>query len=310
MGKRKEDVIFLCTIIGGIADFIAILMLDSEVLVPIFLVSLLVLVSVIIHLFRKYNECCRKYNERCDFISFIAHLLENQTHKFTLLPKICMASDSSETQSNLHIESMTIVHTSDMRNIDFSMFTNDTPIAYQGNIEYIMNVHNKKIPSEFSCYLGNMYADPTFQIEQKHGCQSKYEVVPPPAYSDDIRVASAIQRFCWQLKPEYITKAKTLPICFKYTHSGMTTINSDNTLVFYPRQYGKTINSISFKINYLCDRKILKRVDLFRIWKDGAVYRHTPISGVTISHNSAEITTVPTAEKCEAYYLRVYLEVE
>lgn len=302
MENKKEVIVFLCTLVGGIADLVALFMLKLENAILFHALSSIILLFIIAYLFLKYKN-------RCIFLQFIEHLFENNTNKFTLLPKICMAIDSSKEHPKLHITEMIIKHTYDFQNVNLSDITSESRITYPGSIEYHITAKNKLIPTEFSCYLGDMYADPTFTLSQKHGCQSVYENVPTPARTDDIRVASAITRFCWQLDKRNISHGKTLPISFKMTHSGSTTAKSDHTLVFYPKQYGKTIDKVTFKICFLCKKNVLKRADFFRIWRDGNSYKHTPVSSVVISDNIAEISFEPSDKGFEAYYFRLYFEL-
>lgn len=302
MENSKEHIVFLCTLVGGIADFVALFMLKLENAIFLHSISFIILVLIIVYLFFKYKN-------RCHFLQFIEHLFGNSINKFTLLPKICMAIDSTNEHPKLHITEMTINHTYDFQNVNLSDITKESRITYPGNVEYHITAKNKLVPSEFACFLGDMYADPTFSLSQKHGCQSEYENVPTPARTDDIRVTSTVTRFSWQLDKRNISHGKTFPISFKLTHCGTTAANSDHTLVFYPKQYGKTIDKVTFKICFLCEKNVLKGAEFFRIWKDGNSYKHTPVSSVFISENMAEVSFEPCERGFEAYYFRIYFEL-
>lgn len=122
-GKQKEMTLLICSIIGGIADIIAIgIALKAwDIAVPIFIITLILFLGTIVYLYMKYKE-------RCDFLSFIQYLFDNPTHNFNLLPKICLALDKSKKTNNLSVREMSIKYTCDMRQIDLKSIKENTQI--------------------------------------------------------------------------------------------------------------------------------------------------------------------------------------
>lgn len=299
MEHQKESI---TTWIGAVADIVAIVtvILSGITFSAFILLALLTaLFCIILYLFFRYRE-------RCTFLQFVEHLLENHTHKFTLLPKVCMALDSSGERKNLHITKMNVKHVFDFSGIETASISPDEKIDYLASSEYLLTVENKHIPEEFSCYLGDMYSDPSFSIYQKHGYKTVYETVPAPDAKHSM-VSSAVTKYSWQLK-DYTAGSRTFPICFKLNQLGHTKIHSKKFIVFYPKQYGRRIDDVDFEISCICKENILKKVELHKIWKDKTGYKHTPISDITLSHNKATAKIAPDAKKYEAYYFSVYFE--
>lgn len=298
---KKEKILFLCALIGCFADAIAILMSINKftIAVPLLIFALVLLLIVIVQLYNKYID-------RRDFLDFIEHLFQNNTHNFNLLPKICLALDKSKEINQLHVREMTVKYTYDMSKIDFSILSPETFVGYTDTIEYTLNVENKKLPTEFICYRGNMYADDYIDIKQKHGSQVEYEKVPVPRYTDETKTSSIVQRYCWQLKNEYITRSRLLPISIKIKYHEKARANSNDTIILYPKQYAQKIEKINFEINFNCEKNIIERIELFKIWKDNKILKNTPITGINMLNNKATISLHPDSTKYEAYYFRVY----
>ena len=304
MEKQKEVALLICTLAGGIADIIAIIIAIKSIspALPFLIIAFVILVCVVVYLYSKYKE-------RCDFINFIQYLFNNNIRNFNLLPKICLALDKTEETNKLFLKKMTVEYTYDMRSVNTGILSHDTPICYSNTIECHLEAENRNIPKEYVIYRGNMKADDSVEIMQKHGSQAIYEAVSPPRYTDETRVDIVVQRYCWQLKRENITKGRSFPISFKFKYSEKSVANSNSTIVLYPKQYAKSIEVIDFKICFLCEKDILKRVELFKVWKDDKCFKHTPITGVTLSNNVASIVIEPDTLECEAYYFRLYWEL-
>lgn len=200
---------------------------------------------------------------------------------------------------------MIIKYTYDMSKINTEGLSENDSVKYLDTIEYILQAENKNLPKEFVCYRGNMYADDLTEVEQKHGSQLTYETVPLPRNTDETRSKSLVQRYCWQLKNEYITNSLLFPIFLRFKYIEKTRANSNDTLLFYPRQYASKIEIVDFDINFISNKNVLKKVELFKVWKDGDKFKHTPISGVNLSDNKASIQIQPDTTKYEAYYFRV-----
>lgn len=305
METGKEKALFVFAAVGCIADIIAIIFLfiNANISIAFLVLTIIILVFLIIFL-------CWRYIERCNFIKFIEYLFDNPTHNFNLLPKICLELDKYKEVNNLKVISLTVRYTYDMSELDFSSITKNSEINYTDVIEYDFTAENEKIPSEFVCYLGNMYAENcTSEISQKHGIQNEYELVPPPRYTDEIYVNSAIQKYSWQFKKENITKGNQFPFSFKLKCQEKTKENSSDTIIFYPKQYAKRLEKVKFDISFVSDKKILNKVQLFKVWKDGKDFKHTPISESLPVDNNFSVTIQPDSVKYEAYYFRIYWRI-
>ena len=147
------------------------------------------------------------------------------------------------------------------------------------------------------------------KISQKHGSQSDYEAVPEPRYTDETETDTNVERYCWQLKKENMTGRSEFPISYRLKYVEQQRANSNDIIVIYPRQYAKRIEEIEFQVCFLCDKKILKDVAVYKVWKDQNNFKHTPISGVHIEHNTASIRIEPDTHKYEAYYVKTTWEM-
>ncbi len=305
MEKKKELALLFCAIIGAIADVVAVIiaLVNWNVSLIIFSTTLIVLLFTIIYIYMRYKE-------RCDFLHFVQHLFDNHIHNFNLLPKICLALDKSKEINNICVRELQIEYTYDMSNVETETLASTDKIYYTDTIEYQLNVENTNLPEEYICLLGNMYAkDDTVHIVQKHGAQKDYETVPAPRYTDDTKTDSIVQRYCWQLKKENINRSNTIPICFRLKYNETAKANSNDTIIIYPYQYARSIETIDFQLNFLCEKQILKRVELFKIRKSGKEFKHMPDSSIIKSGNSASVKIQLDSSKYEAYYFRVYWEL-
>lgn len=250
-----------------------------------------------------------RYKERVEFIEFIEYLFDNNTHKFTLLPKICLALDKERENSSLDVREMNVKYTYDMSEVNLVPGDVNKKIEYLDKIEYTLNVVRKKLPKEFCCYLGNMYSiDTNAKISQKHGTQTEYEVVPTPRYRDETYTDSIVQRYSWELRKENITNESTIPISFLLEYKEKARAQSNDTIIIYPRQYAKEIEKIKFEIKFLGNAIALKKVELYKIHKDGKKFKQTPISVAPIKESTVEFEIKPESKKYEAYYFRVFWE--
>lgn len=304
MDNNKERIIWGCTLIGAVSDLVAIwAVLRSDVTTreSILLLMLLIIFFILVYLFHIYKE-------RCEFLEFVEYLFVNDTKKFTLLPKICVALDESREKRNYHVKDMCVRHIYDFSETDPASLLKDIKVDYTGITEYEMKLKNKHIPPIYSCFLGNMYSEPSFRIYQKHGCNTVYQTVPVPEDKHPA-VKSAVIKYSWELNKDYITRGDDLPISFKLEKQGRTRINNEQTIIFYPRQYGESVDKVYFEISCKGKSIILKSADLFKIWKNQGKYIHTPIPGTNIDGNTATMTITPCANKYEAYYFNLHFEV-
>lgn len=262
--------------------------------------------AVFIFAFARVNS---RYEERVEFIEFIEYLFDNSTHKFTLLPKICLALDKERENSSLTVREMNVKYTYDMSEVTLVPSDVNKKIEYLDKIEYSLNAERKNLPKEFCCYLGNMYSiDTNAKISQKHGTQTEYEVVPTPRYRDETYTDSIVQRYSWELRNENIKNESTIPISFLLEYKEKARAQSNDTIIIYPRQYAKEIEKIKFEIKFLGNAIALKKVELYKIHKDGKKFKQTPISVAPIKESTVEFEIKPESKKYEAYYFRVFWE--
>ncbi len=220
---------------------------------------------------------------------------------------MCLQLDRTKEYNDLDVNTFTITYDYDFSKIDYSTLKPDSRIEYVDTIEYKIEAKNKDLPKEFAIHLGNEYSiDEKIKIMQKHGSQNKYEVVPPPLYKGEVYVRSGVRKYSWQIQQKYITNSKAFPLYFKLQCNESTRANSSDIIDVYPKQYAKKIDTLIFKVNINCNKKVLSDVKVFKIWKDKKTFKHTPISGVEINGNTAEIKIEPDCNKLEAYYLKLY----
>lgn len=305
MEKQKEKALLICTFIGGVTDIIAIFSELKSWNIPVlfFIATQILFLCTIIHLYLKYKKCK-------EFLNYIVYLFDNPDHKFNVLPKICLALYNSNEYNNLHVNQLSINYTCDMTNIKLESLEKDTQINYLDTIEYCMNVKNKNLPKKFVCYIGNMNAkNGAKDIFQKYGIQDTYQKVPF-LDTDKTSSDSKVQRYCWELRKKNITQGSSVPICFKLTYHEKAKANTSATIILYPRQYAIKIEKITFKINLICGKEILKSVKLFKIQKNGEKFEHIPVSDIDISEpNTASIDIEPDSTEYEAYYFIVDWEL-
>lgn len=306
MEQKRENMIFACTIVGGIADMIGVMIaaISGNVSMMFFAIALLLLIGAVAYLYTELKE-------RKDFIDFVECLVGNERYGgFTLLPKICLAFDKSGEKRTLYAKEMSINCTFDMSNVSLAGLKEDSEISYDDTVEYIFKMENKNVPEEFACYLGNMYADRNpVELSQKHGTQEQYECVPPLPYSaDDAQENLAIRRYSWKLNRECITHGTELPVSFQIKHGSVGKAKSESRIIFYPKQYAKRIDEVVVNIRFVCDCAALKKVELFKVGRDARGYKHVPIAQRNAKCGENEIkkmTIYPDATKNEVYYLKV-----
>lgn len=302
MDKKTQVIPLVCSIVGCVADAIAILVgLKSwNVAVLIFISTFILLVGTINFLYDAYRN-------RCNFINFVEYLFEQN---FNLLPKICLALDKSKETNNLHVRELQIKYTYNMQKIDLESLNKDTPIEYTDTIEYKLQVENVNLPKEYVFYSGNMYAkNSDLELEQKHGVQACYDKVPNPRYMAETRSDSLVQRYCWQLKEENITRRGAPTIEFRLNCIEKTRANSRDTIIIYPQQLAKRVEKIVLNIDFMCNKNILKKIELYKIRMDGKGFKNIPISTLAIKNNAASVEIQVDSAKYEAYYAKVYWEL-
>lgn len=310
MENKRENIVFGCTIVGGIADIIGIIIaaISGNASVLLFAIALLLLIGAVAYLYTDLKE-------RKEFIDFVECLVGNERYGgFTLLPKICLAFDQSGEKRTLCAKELSINCTFDMSNVQLAGLKEDSEIAYDDTVEYIFKMENKNVPEEFACYLGNMYADRNFvELSQKHGTQEQYECVPPLPYSvDDAQENLAIRRYSWKLNRECITHGTELPISFRIKQGSAGKAKSESRIIFYPKQYAKRIDKVEVNIRFICNCAALKKLELFKVGRDARGYKHVPFAQINVKSGESEINGIkiyPDAAKNEVYYLKVYWDL-
>ncbi len=300
--KSKNWLTIICLIVGLIADIIAIgISIKFEnVLAIIISIMLLMLLGVILLLHFAYTE-------RKVFIDFISYLFSNNVQSSNVLPKVCLKLDKTKEYNELEVNRFVVKYKYDFSKISYQNLSQDSRIEYFDTIEYDIVAKNKNIPKEFAFHLGNEYAvDEKITIMQKHGGQTNYELVPPPRFENENYVNAAVQKYSWQIKRENITTSSTFPISFLFKYYESSRANSSDIIELYPKQYAKSIDTLTFEININCNKNVLADVKVYKVWRDKKTFKHTTISGVQISGNNAKIDIEPDCDKYEAYYLKVY----
>lgn len=300
--KSKNGFTKICLIVAMIADILAISayvkVRDKSAIATV--VILLLLLAIILFIFFAYIE-------RKTFIEFIEYLFSNNIQSSNVLPKVCLKLDKTKEYNNLEINKFVVKYTYDFSKIDCGDLSPNSRIEYIDSIEYKITAKNKHIPQEFAFHLGNESAvDEKVKIMQKHGSQANYEEVPPPRYENDEYISASAQKYCWQIKQEHITNSNIFPIQFLIEYNENSKANSSDVIELYPKQYAKSINELIFQVDICCSKNVLADVKVFKVWKDKKTFKHTPISGVKKSNNTASITIEPNCDKYEAYYLKVY----
>ena len=306
MEDEKENIFFAFAVIGCIADSIGIIFSFINENTSVAFLGMAIVFLILLSAF-----LLRKYIERCNFLRFIKYLFYNEENKFNILPKICLELDNRKKWNNLVVKKLNIKYIYDMSNIKN---LNNLKINYINIIEYNFICENNKIPNEFVCYYGNMHANnPLFKISQKHGIQNNYEAVPSPRYvdeKDEAYISSAIQKYRLHFKKENITKGKVFPFSFKLECKDKADRKAAGIIVFYPKQYAKTIEEVNFDILFKGKSKnILKKVQLFKICKEGNNFKTIPIYEFRPQNNEFSYKIEPDSSKYEVYYFQVYWEI-
>jgi hypothetical protein len=159
-------------------------------------------------------------------------------------------------------------------------------------------------------YSANAYADRgVLRLEQKHGTQSEYMYVPHKQENGKFNSKSMIERHSWQLDRSYIGRDAILPISFRRKYSEKLPANSNNTTILYPAQFAQKIEKIHFDICYVSDKKVLKRVCAYKIWKEGKEFKTTALPVPRFEGNKATFEIKPDCSKCETYYIDIRYEL-
>ena len=129
MAKKKETILLICALIGGIADIVAIRSIFNtwNTALAFFITTLTFLLGTTIYLYMRYIE-------RCNFLNFVEYLFDNPTHNFNLLPKICLALDKSKEINHLSVREMSIKFTYDMSRINLDSIKKDEYVHYLDTI--------------------------------------------------------------------------------------------------------------------------------------------------------------------------------
>ena len=298
MDKHLE---MLCAGVGLIANLVAIILAvinNNAILIMLFGLLLLFIITS--------SFLLLSYQNKLKFLRFVEHLFYNVNNNFDVLPKICLLLDQTNEYNKLDVGSLSIKYIFDFSNIDLTHVSSDSNIEYKSIIEYTIKAKNENIPDRFVVYRGNMYSvDSRTELFQKHGAQENYLPVQPPKSNGKDMVKSAIQRYSWVIEKNYITKGNAFPISFLFHYKEKAKANDNDYIVFYPIQFAKRIGSLTFDIEFLCEKIILQKVWLYKLGEEKE-FIHEPIAGVKIERNHASITIEPNCSKVDAYYLKAY----
>lgn len=299
MDKHLE---MLCAGVGLIANLVAIILAvinNNAILIMLFGLLLMFIITSSIWLFSYHQNKLR-------FLRFVEHLFHNEDNCFNVLPKICLLLDQINEYNKLDVDSLSIKYIFDFSNIDLTHVSSDSNIEYMSTIEYTIKAKNERIPDRFVVYRGNMYSvDSRTELFQKHGAQENYLPVQPPKTNGKEMVRSAIQRYSWVIEKSYVTKGNAFPISFLFHYKEKAKANDNDYIVLYPIQFAKRIGSLTFDIEFVCEKVILQNVWLYKLGEEKG-FIHEAISGVRIEKNHASITIKPSCSKVDAYYLKAY----
>lgn len=304
--QGSKIAVLIATILGIVSDSIAIIHESKFSLSTIFLVILfLVLFAIAIYTFiLLYKELKKSFN----FTTFIQYLESNPYHNFNLLPKLCLELNKRNAVNPLHINHLKISYTIDMPSDPMSVLPNQN-IEYNDTVEVLLSCQNKSLPDNLKHYRGNEYASSgKEEIFVKYGTQTDYHPVNANANNTETHYKTDVKVFQWYLSPKNISHDKEFPVSLKmnYTESGKA--NWNDTIIFYPRQYGERVDEVELVLQLQHPQKVLTKFNAYRIWKDGNAYTRCEIPDVTIENNTAHVKFLPNNNKdeYEAFYFRPY----
>lgn len=245
----------------------------------------------------------RKEKQQREFRNFTSYLFNNA---FDILPKICIALDSSGRTNKLNVSELDITYTYDLRGYEKRQLAATDQIEFPCTMEYVLKAENKKIPAQFYHYRGNMNAVGEMTLEQRHGSQAEYTAVSPKDKPvESLQKNSAVQEFCWLLRKENNDGLNPYVIRFRCGYMQTSTASYHDSIIFYPLQYAEKIGTVNYTFRFLGKPHMIRRVQLYKIFSDGGNISFTPVTELTPQGNSCELRIGPDCVKCEAYQIRL-----
>ncbi len=301
MKKYEKELLLVCGCIGAVLDIVGIVTaFKSSTGVIISVIGILIFICAFLLLLKKYRE-------NCESLQFVEYLYNN---KMNVLPKIYLKMNRDKNRNRFNIRNMTVQYTFPAKYFE-SVTSDGVPVKYRSVAEYGFEIENGRIPEEFSCYLSNACtADGTTELLQKHGRQEAWEKVSILEMADTSTPHCIVQRYHWRLEKEHIAGLKTFPLHFSFQYDGVIHFNmtpSDckpQTLIFYPWQFGDSIENLHISFHFPEDKIKIRNVDVFKICKSNNTYTH--VSEPIQLGDNPKILLHPSCNKHVAYVVKVY----
>lgn len=278
LGKIESIGSIILMIINILTSLIAVI----QNYVWLLAISIVFLIAITIYWYTKYKK-------RNDFVNFIEFLHFNSVHKFNLLPKICLKMDCLNRYNKLDLSEMKVTYTYDMREVKTEELEEGQPIEYKTKIKYYLKAKNKKLPSEFFYYSGNVYGgeiDSLYQKQEKEkedgkeeleGEEGGYKLVPHQEKNNGGRLN--VEYRSWKLEKDKKPKEWSVyPIIF-YTKYNEKNRNFKDTVILYPKQYAKNIDKLIIKFDFLGDKVKIKNIDGYEVKKNNKEFLNIGIFG-------------------------------
>ena len=265
------------------------------------------------------KEIVKEYAKLKDFVKFIEYMFFKD---FTILPKICLAVDSTRRYNPIEIRKLTVTYI-----YDFSKWDNKDPsdkeidFEYDSQVKFEMQVNNCDLPGEYIRYAGNMYANELVPVYQKYGNSSVYTKVAAKKYRDSTEIKANIAQYSWDLSRRNIGGGPTFDMKYYWKYREKWDYKANKAyketgkaegkgiLIHYPIHYGKSIEEFEIKVVFEGKRVRVTDIVVERIGKKGKAqeYGTTQITGDKkwIADNQISFSFTPKVDKCEAIYAKV-----
>ena len=239
------------SIIASIASILAslygaIISLEKSSMSIAILFIVIILLDVVFLIFNIFTSI--EYFKKIEYINFVEYLFNNDTHRFTLLPKLRMYIENRHLKNKVHIENLRIIY-----NINRNDLYKNENI---GNLQitYLATIENYNMPKQYYVLAGNDYAQKKPTI--------KYAISHKPIKKDDnlmflnfdVPKHSEYER--GMINEATIHLPTTIPylnIFLKLVHEYECSFNFSqtptDTLILLPMLYGIKIDTIDYEIH-------------------------------------------------------------
>ncbi len=247
------------------------------------------------------------YIKKVKYINFIEYLFNNDTHRFTLLPKFRIYIENKKRKNKLHITNLKIKYEIS-KNEDYSDNVGDL------KIDYVFKIKNKHLPKQYYIIFGNDYAEHKPIIE--------YSLCSSPMASATFTEAKhspyergIINEAVIDLEYENLPKQEVeLKITLKYTNSFNFSITNTDTLILLPLLYGSRIDEIDYKINLEgFDDYPRLYCNAYKVSRNRDLGKNYEIKDISIDLKGDDLTKTIFLQKPQpesAYYFRIGINEE